>query len=172
MQGRMNARRYLQRLIDDYSEEEFNCAERKVCLLPLWRRTQKLIDEILEASYSDMYQERVVGGSMPIPDAQRIIEKKESHPEYQRISRNISAVEMAFSFLPEKEQEFVSMFFFEEVCHQGDHMEHVANLLGWGRRTVGRWRKKCLRGMMPFLEDVDTILIRAKYAEKLCNEKQ
>ena len=58
-----------------------------------------------------------------------------------------------------------------EVGQRGDHRQLVADDLGWGRGTVGRWRKKCLRKMMPFLEDVDAILIRARYVEEWGREK-
>jgi DNA-directed RNA polymerase specialized sigma24 family protein len=163
---RKSARDFLRRLLEDHSPDEMEAAERKITLYPCWCRAVRFVDSILCASCSDMYSERVDGGSMPVPDAQRIVEKKESHPEYQRLLRNIACVEAAMDRLDEEERCFVRSYFWEDLRHGGDHREYVADLLGLSRMTVSRLRHRVLRKMIPSLEDADTILLRAKWAEE------
>jgi DNA-directed RNA polymerase specialized sigma24 family protein len=163
---RKSARDFLRRLLEDHSPDEMEAAERKITLYPCWCRAVRFVDSILSASYSDMYQEKVIGGGASLPDAQRIVEKKESHPEYKRLMRNIACVEAAMEHLDDEERDFVRSYFWEDLRHGGDHREYVADLMGMSRMTVSRLRHRVLRKMIPALEDADTILLRAKWAEE------
>ena len=156
-------------IISPYAADEMEKAEIKLSLYPAWKRYLIVMDSIFACSFRDPYADRIQGG-VAVPQAERVLELKEEHPEYQRVLRNITKIEEGLATLTYQEIEFVGMYWWE-VGQRGDHRQLVADDLGWGRGTVGRWRKKCLRKMMPFLEDVDAILIRARYVEEWGREK-
>jgi len=74
--------------------------------------------------------------------------------------------------LNDDEQSFVRSYFWEDLRHGGDHREYVGDLLGLSRMTVSRLRHRVLQKMIPELEDADTILLRAKWAEEWVAETE
>lgn len=159
--------RRIRDLLSPYASDEVAAAERKLALYPAWVRILALMDSFLSASGTDPYQDRVHGGTMPVAVAQRIVEVKEVHPEYRRIFRNVENVEVGMETLTALEREFVSRYWWNDADHSGDHRLQVADSFGWCRATVEKWRSKCVSKLIPHLQDVDTILIRAQWIDSL-----
>jgi hypothetical protein len=157
-------------ILSPYAPDEITAAERKLELYPAWKRLLRVMDSIFEVSFKDPYSDRVQGG-VSLPQAEKIIMLKECHPEYQRVQRNIAAIERGLMELSSQELDFVARYWWNDTFHRGDHRQWVADSVGWGRNTVDRWWKRCLVKLMPYLEDADTILIRARWVEEWSEEK-
>lgn len=154
----------IQEIISPYAADELDRAELKLSFYPAWKRYLAVLDETIESSSRDPYAERVQGGES-VPEQERIVIHKEENREYQRVLRNIKAIEEGLLTLSCRELEFVGVYWWD-MGRKGDHRQIAADELGWGRKTVGRWRKTCLHKLMPYLESVDTILIRARGMEE------
>ncbi len=165
-----NIGRRIRDLLSPYASDEIAAAERKLSLYPAWVRILALMDSFMEASLSDPYSERVSGGKGKTPDAQRITEAKEGHPEYQRILKNVEAIERGIERLTQRERDFVARYWWNSTEHSGDHRQQIADELGWGRNTVEKWRSKCILRLIPHLQDVDIILVRAQWLQELGDE--
>ena len=149
---------------------ELEDAERKIELYEPWRRVLRLVDAVLEASGPrDACEDRVRGGELPVPQAQRVLERREAHPEYRRILRNVEAVEAAFSALTDLERAFAVQYWIESSC-SWNRAETMALEMECDVRTVFRWRGKCLKKMLPFLDRADTTLVRAAWVEEWVSE--
>ncbi len=147
------------------SSDEIENAEKKLYLYPLWKKVLNLIDEMIEADCQTPRCDDVTHGGERIHRAQRIIEIKESHPEYQRILRNINAVDEAFDNLNDMEREF-AMHYWVYTPNTKSKVKIIASDMDCDARTVLKWKKKCIAKMIPYLDEADTVLVRAYWAKK------
>lgn len=152
---------------DAHSADDFRVADRKMGYFPAWARILSQFDACFAASQNDPFQERVSGGGMTVPQAQQILEAKERHSEYQRVLRNVEAIKAGLAELPPEDLDFAACYWIDLENMPGDSLQNAADCLGIARSTAAERKKRCLRRLIPYLEDVDTILIRAWFIEEI-----
>lgn len=150
-----------------HSADDFRIADRKMGYFPAWVRILSQFDACFAASRCDPFQERVSGGGMGFPQAQQILEAKERHSEYQRVLRNVEAIKSGLASLPPEDLDFAVSYWIDLENMPGDSLQNTADSLGIARSTAAERKKRCLGYMIPFLEEVDTILIRAWFVEEI-----
>jgi hypothetical protein len=170
----MNAIEALMRKIlsekEAHSADDFRIADRKMGYFPAWVRILSQFDACFAASRCDPFQERVSGGPLPTPQAQQILEAKERHSEYQRVLRNVEAIKVGLTNLPQDDLDFAVCYWIDLENMPGDSLQNAADALGIVRSTAAERKKRCLGRMIPYLEEADTILIRAWFVEEISLE--
>lgn len=130
--------------------------ERNIQMAPAWRSALQAWERFIEdTSQPDMSADRVEGGT-PEYFQDRVMRKKEHCREYQRLCRNCEIIDSAMARLNRQEQEFITLFFWNDL--QTDTYSHgaaVALRMGFCERTVWRWRDRLLRKLEPDLREID-----------------
>ncbi len=149
----------------DLLENEIREAEYRLSNYHAWRRYAQELEDAIESTvaFSDLYQEKVIGGPMPVHPQERIVEAKERNRELQRVLRNVAIVEEALGLLTEEQRGFADLYWLSPFVktRAGDHAENVAEELEVSRATVFRWRDACLLRMMIVLLRADSIILKA-----------
>ena len=103
-----------------------------------WLKDQKDIICRIESFCSRQPSETgPVQGGLSLSDQERIVMFKESDPEYLKLSRNIERMQRILDFFPEREQEFIRLWFWNQTPWQ-----EICSCFNVEKSTLYYWRDK------------------------------